>query len=99
GETAFRISELERAAITIRRARVNEATYLWRQWSPWRVAHRRKRSRRSSAVRMTQHDDFVTAGGELRRVHGGVVRLGAAVGEKGFLEFAGCDLRELFGKV
>src|SRR5205085_7178050 len=99
GESAFRISELEWTAITIRRPRVHKTADLRWQWPPRRMTHRGQGSRRSPAVSMTQHDDLVTTGGELRGVHRGVIGFGSAVREERFLEFARCDLRQLLSQI
>jgi len=80
GQTTFGVSKFERATITIRRARVDKAGNLRGQWPPGRVAHSREGRRRATTVTVTQNNNLMTAGGELRRVDGSVVSFGATVG-------------------
>src|SRR5436309_10130448 len=63
------------------------------------MTHRRKGSSRSPAIRVTQHDDLMTAGRQLCRVHGSIICFRAAVREERFLQTARRDLRELLSQI
>ena len=63
------------------------------------MAHRRKGSSRSPAIRVTQHDDLMTTSRKLSRVDGGVISFRAAVREERFLQAARCNLRELLSQI
>src|SRR2546426_1688072 len=63
------------------------------------MAHRRKGSSRSPAIRVTQHDDLMTAGRQLRRVDGGIISFRAAVCEERFFQTARRNLRELLSQI
>src|SRR5438105_2855532 len=81
-QTTFGISELERATITIRRWRMNDAGDLRRQRSPSRVAHCRQRRSRASAIAVTQHDDFMASSCQFCGVNCRIVGFSAAVREE-----------------
>src|SRR4030095_3057272 len=99
GQAAFRISKFERAAITIRRRRMDKTGDLRRQRPPGRMAHRGKGGRRTSAVCVTQHDDLMTASCQFRCMHGSVIGFSAAVCEKRFLQTPRGYLRQLLSQI
>src|SRR6266508_5500466 len=68
---------------------------LWRQDLPRSMARRRLRGCGTPAVAVPQGDDLVTARVNLGGHRRGLVGLGAAIGEEGFLQLARRDLGQL----
>ena len=78
---AGRIVEAERAAVAVGVVRVHDAG-LRRAEPPGALPGERHRQRRAAVIGVAQRDDFGVAGVAARGQDGGLVGLGAAVGEE-----------------
>src|SRR5205814_4723089 len=89
---ARRIREAERTAIAVGRQRVLDPRDLRRDEAPGRVPRERLRRERATGIPVTQRNDLLLAGVQLRDEDRGLVGLGSTRREQTLLQFARREL-------
>src|SRR5690348_16608593 len=93
GHAAIGILQSQRAAITIGANRVGHADADYPGGAPRALSRDGLGERGGAGIAVAQSDDVERAGGHAGQQEGGFVGLGAGIGEEGFLQTAGSDLR------